>query len=439
MAAGLGTRMRSATPKHLHPLLGRRMVDWVLEAARERRRRAARRRRLARDARRRSTGVEVAVQEQPLGTGDAVRCARAALEGRAGDVLVLSGDTPLLTAELLARARRDAPRARTPPRPSSRSSPTTPRATAASSATRDGHVARDRRGGDATRGGARDPRGATRRSTSSAPPRSGRRSTGSSRTNAQGELYLTDAVRAPRRGRRDRRGARRAPTRPRPRASTRAPSSPPRRPSLRDRINERAHARRRRRSSIPPSTWIEPDVELEPDAVDPPVHRPPRRDARRARAPRSARTRSSSTPSSGAGATVGPFCYLRPGTVLEAGCEGGDLRGDQELAHRRRATKVPHLSYIGDADIGEDTNVGAGHDHRQLPAPARPAEGPDDDRQQRQDRRPQCLRRPGRDRRRCMDCGRLGDHRGRAGRRARGRAGAAGEQGRATQRQRGDD
>ena len=35
MAGGLGTRMRSATPKHLHPLLGRRMVDWVVEAARD--------------------------------------------------------------------------------------------------------------------------------------------------------------------------------------------------------------------------------------------------------------------------------------------------------------------------------------------------------------------------------------------------------------------
>jgi bifunctional UDP-N-acetylglucosamine pyrophosphorylase / glucosamine-1-phosphate N-acetyltransferase len=34
MAGGLGTRMRSAVPKHLHPLLGRRMVDWVVEAAR---------------------------------------------------------------------------------------------------------------------------------------------------------------------------------------------------------------------------------------------------------------------------------------------------------------------------------------------------------------------------------------------------------------------
>ena len=34
MAAGLGTRMKSATPKHLHPLLGRRLVDWVVEAVR---------------------------------------------------------------------------------------------------------------------------------------------------------------------------------------------------------------------------------------------------------------------------------------------------------------------------------------------------------------------------------------------------------------------
>ena len=35
MAAGLGTRMKSATPKHLHPLLGRRMVDWVIRAAQD--------------------------------------------------------------------------------------------------------------------------------------------------------------------------------------------------------------------------------------------------------------------------------------------------------------------------------------------------------------------------------------------------------------------
>src|SRR3712207_9493599 len=99
MAGGRGTRMRSATPKHLHPILGRRMVDWVLEAARP----------LApeplvviaspesRDA---FDGTPAAVQERPLGTGDAVRSARAAVDG-AARLLVLSGDTPLLTTELL--------------------------------------------------------------------------------------------------------------------------------------------------------------------------------------------------------------------------------------------------------------------------------------------------------------------------------------------------
>jgi bifunctional UDP-N-acetylglucosamine pyrophosphorylase/glucosamine-1-phosphate N-acetyltransferase len=46
-------------------------------------------------------GMEVAVQQEPTGTGDAVRCARPFLEGRADDILVLSGDTPLLTSHIL--------------------------------------------------------------------------------------------------------------------------------------------------------------------------------------------------------------------------------------------------------------------------------------------------------------------------------------------------
>ena len=77
MAAGLGTRMRSATPKHLHELLGRRMVDWVVEAAR-----ALDPQPLvvvtSPDSRAAFDGNDVAVQEQPLGTGDAVRSARSA-------------------------------------------------------------------------------------------------------------------------------------------------------------------------------------------------------------------------------------------------------------------------------------------------------------------------------------------------------------------------
>src|SRR5437764_4186598 len=110
MAAGLGTRMRSATAKHLHPLLGRRMVDWVIAAARET---GAQPIVVVASPQTRDgfDGLEVAVQERPLGTGDAVRAARMKLASANGDVLVLSGDTPLLTAdslcELLDTHRRE--------------------------------------------------------------------------------------------------------------------------------------------------------------------------------------------------------------------------------------------------------------------------------------------------------------------------------------------
>src|SRR5436305_8092848 len=101
MAGGIGTRMKSATPKHLHPLLGRRMVDWVVEAAR-----GAGVERIvvvpSPSTRELYDGVDVAVQEEPRGTGDAVRCAREALAGFEGDVLVLNGDVPALRAETIA-------------------------------------------------------------------------------------------------------------------------------------------------------------------------------------------------------------------------------------------------------------------------------------------------------------------------------------------------
>jgi bifunctional UDP-N-acetylglucosamine pyrophosphorylase/glucosamine-1-phosphate N-acetyltransferase len=60
----------------------------------------------------------------------------------------------------------------------------------------------------------------------------------------------------------------------------------------------------------------------------------------------------------GQGAIVGPFCYLRPGTVLEAGAKAGTFVEIKQSRIGAR-TKVPHLSYIGDADIGEDTNIAA--------------------------------------------------------------------------------
>ena len=77
----------------------------------------------------------------------------------------------------------------------------------------------------------------------------------------------------------------------------------------------------------------------------------------------------------GEGATVGPFCYLRPGTVLEAGAKAGTFVEIKKSRIGAR-TKVPHLSYIGDADIGEDTNIAAGKRDRELLArPRRRAKG----------------------------------------------------------------
>ena len=127
--------------------------------------------------------------------------------------------------------------------------------------------------------------------------------------------------------------------------------------ALRDRHQRGAHARRRhdRRSR---DAWIEPDVELEPDATIHPfvVLRG------RTRVGAGAEIHSHTVAVDaeiGTGAVVGPFCYLRPGTVLEADSKAGTF---VEIKNSRigPGTKVPHLSYIGDAEIGEDTNVGAG-------------------------------------------------------------------------------
>jgi bifunctional UDP-N-acetylglucosamine pyrophosphorylase/glucosamine-1-phosphate N-acetyltransferase len=62
----------------------------------------------------------------------------------------------------------------------------------------------------------------------------------------------------------------------------------------------------------------------------------------------------------GEGAAAGPFCYLRPGAVLAPRSRAGTY---VEIKNARvgERSKVPHLSYIGDADIGEDTNIGAGN------------------------------------------------------------------------------
>jgi bifunctional UDP-N-acetylglucosamine pyrophosphorylase/glucosamine-1-phosphate N-acetyltransferase len=58
------------------------------------------------------------------------------------------------------------------------------------------------------------------------------------------------------------------------------------------------------------------------------------------------------------GVSVGPFAYLRPGTILRDGSKAGTFV-EIKNSDVGEGSKVPHLSYIGDADIGEDVNLGA--------------------------------------------------------------------------------
>lgn len=111
MAAGKGTRMKSSLPKVLHKVNGKPVLEYVLDAAaglspdiitvvvgHE-----------AEDVRETFTGygaekgvkIEFVIQEEQRGTGDAVSCAAEKYKKRKGYLLILSGDTPLITTELL--------------------------------------------------------------------------------------------------------------------------------------------------------------------------------------------------------------------------------------------------------------------------------------------------------------------------------------------------
>jgi bifunctional UDP-N-acetylglucosamine pyrophosphorylase / glucosamine-1-phosphate N-acetyltransferase len=354
LAAGLGTRMRSETPKHLHPLLGRRLADWVIEAVRE----------LgpdplvvvtSPDTKEAFENVEVAVQHEPRGTGDAAAAARASLEGFDGDVLVVTGDAAAITSELLARLvdmHRSEGAAATvlsfePDKPGGY-----------------GRIVRDGDGalraiveaGDAS--GDELALGEVNSSiyvfdAAKLWPALERLSP----QNAQGELYLTDTVRdLVSAGERvsvykaeDAAEAEGVNTR----AELAAAAA-----ILRDRIN---HEHMLAGATIvdPASTWIEPGVELEPDCTIEPftVLKGATRVARGAEVgPQVVAVDAEIGP----GARVGPFCYLRPGTVLESGAKAGAF---VEIKNSRigERTKVPHQSYIGDAEIGADTNIAAGN------------------------------------------------------------------------------
>jgi bifunctional UDP-N-acetylglucosamine pyrophosphorylase/glucosamine-1-phosphate N-acetyltransferase len=110
LAAGQGKRMKSALPKVLHPIAGTTMIESVLDTARK----------LKPgkiivvagghiDAIRKAAGNEdiaYAIQKEPKGTGHALSCARPALKDFDGDIVVMNGDTPLLTADTIRKFLR---------------------------------------------------------------------------------------------------------------------------------------------------------------------------------------------------------------------------------------------------------------------------------------------------------------------------------------------
>ena len=337
MAGGIGTRMKSATPKHLHPLLGRRMVDWVVEAAR-----GAGVERIvvvaSPSTRELYEGLDVAVQEEPRGTGDAVRCAREALGDFDGDVLVLNGDVPALRPETIA-ALVETHRAA--------GAAATVLSFEPADAAAYGRIVRDPNGGLARIVEARD---ASPEELALGEVNSGIYVFDAAKLwpalerltpqNAQGELYVTDTLgilvgdgeTCAVQGAEDPLEADGINTRAELAAVT---------ARLRDRINT-AHMLAGITIVDPASTWIDAGVEIEPDVVIHPftVIRGEVRIA--------------------SGVEIGPFASIRTLTQLGPDAKVGTFV-ELKAAGVGARTKIPHLSYIGDAEIGEDTNVAAGN------------------------------------------------------------------------------
>jgi bifunctional UDP-N-acetylglucosamine pyrophosphorylase/glucosamine-1-phosphate N-acetyltransferase len=355
MAAGRGTRMRSATPKVLHELCGRPLIGWVVAAAQE----AGVGDVVVVDGPDRALdghlpeGVAVAVQEQPGGTADAVLSAASHFAD--GPVLVLSGDVPLVTGEAIAALLETHARA----------------GAAATMLTLElddpgelGRVIRDAGGTvtavvEAKAGGDATPEQlAVKEANAGIYVFDGRlledalRRVGTD--NAQGEAYLPDALFVLR-------GDGHA-----------IAAHKSRDPALVLGVNDRAdlaivraHAQARinaahLRAGVtivdPAATYIDVGVTIGADTTIEPGttlragtvvgERCLLRNAYVDRA------------TIEDGVSVGPFAYLRPGTVLRSGSKVGTFV-EVKNSDIGEGSKVPHLSYVGDADVGPGTNLGA--------------------------------------------------------------------------------
>jgi bifunctional UDP-N-acetylglucosamine pyrophosphorylase/glucosamine-1-phosphate N-acetyltransferase len=365
MAAGLGTRMKSATPKHLHPLLGRRLVDWVVEAVRP----------LSPDplvvvaapaAVDAFEGMNVAVQEQPLGTGDSLRAARQAV-GDAKQVLVVSGDHPRLSSELLQQLL-DEHRASGATATVLSFEPPDPRAYGRVVRDGDGRLQQIVENADADEA----QRALTEVNSSIYVFGADKLWPALERiepVNAQGELYLTDAVRLLVEDGEDVAVFKAPDANEVEGVNTRAELADAA-SYLRARVNKE-HMLAGVTIVDPQTTWIDPDVELEPDSTIHPftVLRGKTRVATGAEVGPHVVADDAQI---GRDVKVGPFCYLRPGTKLGPGSKAGTFV-EIKNSELGAGAKVPHLSYIGDAEIGEDTNVAAGNITANFPhEPGRP-------------------------------------------------------------------
>jgi bifunctional UDP-N-acetylglucosamine pyrophosphorylase / glucosamine-1-phosphate N-acetyltransferase len=374
MAAGEGTRMRSSTPKMLHAVCGRPMVAWPILAAR-----AAGAGRVAaivspgRDiSAGLPDGVETVEQPAPDGTGGAIRAALPLIE-EAETVLVLSGDVPLISAETigaLLEAHAGSAAAATMLTIELDDPGAYGRVVRTPSGEVEGVV-------EAKAAGDADPAQLAIREINAgtyvfdAAPLAAALG-GLTNDNAQGEYYLPDVFAALRVASRT--------------VAAHLTADLAVTMGINNRVDlaaVEAEGRRRLLESHmlagvtvvdPASTWIDADVEIGADArIEPGTSLRgvtavgagatvgPHTTAIDTEIGVEATVLSShlDTCKVGDGATVGPFSYLRPGTVLEAGAKAGAFV-EIKNSHVGKGAKVPHLSYIGDADIGAGANVGAG-------------------------------------------------------------------------------
>ena len=373
LAAGEGTRMRSATPKLLHPLCGPPMLAWTLHAACE----AGAQKVVVIDGpdRRLADAVDgvatIAVQPEPLGTADAVRAAAGEIDG-SGPLIVLNGDAPLVcaaTITALAEAHDSSGAGAT----IATAVLDDPRGYGRVIRAPDGTVERvveTKVSGDATELELRV--NEVNAGLYAFDGDEVLRAIEEIRSdNAQGELYLPDVLPVIR-------GHERS-------VLAFEVSDPTEMLGVNDRadlarVRAVAQARIHDRHMLagvtivdPAATVIDAGIEIAAEATIAPyssLHGTTQIGAGSTIGPLStlvdARVGERSTvvhsyvdgAEIGDRVSVGPFAYLRPGTVLREGSKAGtfvEIKNSDVGA----GTKVPHLSYVGDADIGEDTNLGA--------------------------------------------------------------------------------